>query len=509
MAPTHSLLLSSLVTIPSLVALISAYPTKGHELDGFPPENSVASSISWSDCPPELGAPKALQCATFSVPIDWDKPYGEHFDLGLVKLPAAPSNNTSKIGSLFINPGGPGGRASELVAQVAMGALQAEEFLASFDIIGLDPRGVGLSKQMECDMSIYAERVSLYPQNEEEFEQLVSKNKRLGESCREKTGPLLEHMDTISAAKDHEAVRVALGNEPINFLGISYGTQLGAQYADLFPNNIRTLVLDGVVQHSDSEAANVLTEAYSYNLGLTHFFEWAGKNESSALKGQDVEALWTSLLTNASKTPIPAPSCNVTECRADVNAEEIRFNAQHFLAFAGRDTGLGSSWELLSSALYNATKGDASALSTSFSDPTAISFLGIGCLDWTHFTSLTLPSLLAKEAMATGYTPFTRGASQTWSLQNACLGWPIEVKNVPKKLNIKTKTTVLMVQSTFDPETGLPWALGMLEEIDNKVLLLREGDGHASFALGGEATKVVIEYFITGKAPKDGLVVSS
>lgn len=198
---TYSLRPSSLpmvVAITSLIASTFAYPAlRSSDFDCFPPENSVASSISWGTCSPELGAPAALQCATFSVPIHWDEPYGDHFDLGLVKLPAAPSNITSKIGSLFVNPGGPGGSATELVAQIAMGALQAEVLLASFDIIGLDPRGVGLSKQVECDMSIYAERESLFPQNEEEFEQLLDKNKRLGESCRERTGPLLEHLDTI------------------------------------------------------------------------------------------------------------------------------------------------------------------------------------------------------------------------------------------------------------------------------------------------------------------------
>lgn len=315
--------------------------------------------------------------------------------------------------------------------------------------------------------------------------------------------------DIESTAKDHEAVRAALGNEPINFMGMSYGSQLAAQYAALFPDNIRTLALDGVLQHSQSEAANILTEISAYSLGLTHFFDWAGKNESSALKYQDVEALWTSLLKNATETPIPAPSCNGTDCRTDVNAEEILFNAQHFLTLAGPETGLGASWQSLSSALYNASQGDASAFSTSFSDPTTISSLGIGCLDWSHSTSLTLPSLFAKQTLATAYSPLTRGASQMWSLQNSCLGWPVEVKNPPKKLDVKTNATVLITQSTADPSTGLPWALGMLEEIENKVLVLREGDGHTSLPLGGKTSEVIVEYLVTGKAPEAGLVLDS
>lgn len=324
--------------------------------------------------------------------------------------------------------------------------------------------------------------------------------------------PVKEHYaedanDVESTAKDHEAVRIALGNEPLNYIGLSYGTQLGAQYAALFPDNIRTLALDGVLQHSQSEAANILIETSSYNLVLTHFFEWANKNDSSALKGQDVEALWTSLLTNAAKTPIPAPSCNGTDCRTDVNAEEILFNTQPYLLFAGAGVGLSASWVVLTSVLYNAAQGDASALSTSLSNPSDISLISIGCLDWTHPASL--PDILAKQKIANLYAPFTRGASQIWTSQQACIGWPAKVQNPPKKLDVKTEATVLFTQSTSDPSTGLPWALGMLEEVENKVLVLREGDGHTSFPLGGKTAEVIVEYLITGKAPENGLLLDS
>lgn len=138
-----------------------------------------------------------MECASFSVPIDWEQPYGNHFELGLVRMPAR-SNSSSKIGSLFVNPGGPGGRASDIVAGIAAGAVAIGPLGDSFDIVGLDPRGVGLSSQIKCDMSIFAERVSLFPQTQEDLDKLVDKNKRLGKSCRQFSGPLLEHIDTVS-----------------------------------------------------------------------------------------------------------------------------------------------------------------------------------------------------------------------------------------------------------------------------------------------------------------------
>ncbi|USP80977.1 tap domain-containing protein [Curvularia clavata] len=474
----------------------------------FPPLNSTTSSVSWNACPPQLGFPSALECATFSVPVDWDTPYGEHFDLGLVKLPAIPSNTTSKIGPLFINPGGPGSPASGIVASMALGAFEHQtlQLRAWFDIIGLDPRGVGLSHQVNCSKEIYAEAISLFPQTQEEYDALADKNKRLGESCRELTGPLLEHVDTISAAKDHEAVRVALGNEPMNFLGLSYGSQLAAQYISLFPNNVRTLALDAVVQHSQAKAAEILIGASSYEHVLEHFFEWAATDNSSALRGQDAKAVWVNVLASAKKTPIPALSCDGVNCRQFVTDEDIRFNAQGHLNFPGSGNGLGASWVLLASALSNASHGDATALST-YSNPEIFSRLAIQCLDWDRSNSLT--EVKAKSIMADTYSGLVGGANHRWHSQHACIGWPASVKNPPKKLDVVSETTVLMVTSTGDASTGLPLAVGLLEEIPNAVLIVRQGDGHGSLPMGGEASELFLEYLVTGKAPAERFLTTT
>ncbi|KAF3042318.1 hypothetical protein E8E12_000768 [Didymella heteroderae] len=418
---------------------IAAFLMRAHAL---PAPSSVQSdltlhtpsSITWAACPSEVLGASLLQCASYSVPVDWNEPHGEHFDLGLVKLPGTPSNSTfQKVGTLFVNPGGPGGPASQFVAALALGSIKSE-YLGSFDIVGLDPRGVGLSHQVQCDPAIYAERVSLFPQTGEEFAKLKDKNRRFGESCLNRTGGVFEHLDTISVGKDHEAVRIALGDEPINFLGLSYGSQLGAQYADLFPNNIRTL--------------------------------------------------------------------------ATVNDKDILFNSHQYLTFK-QNLGLGSSWDILASALNNSSKGDASALSTKLADPTAYSFLPIGCLDWTRKASSTLPEILAQQIMAKEYAPLTQGGSQMWQLQHACLGWPAKIQNPPKKLNVKTNATILLTQSTSDPSTGFSWALGILEEFQNKVLVMRKGDGHTSLPLGGKTAETILRYLITSKAPEPGLVLDS
>ena len=155
-------------------------------------------------------------------------PDGQKIMIGMNRLPA--SNTTQRIGSLIYNPGGPGASGSSLIEAQAQGLpILTEGVGESFDLIGLDPRGIALSTRVNCDPDIYNERVSLVPNDTTSYQALVAHNTALGESCLELTGELFYHLDTRSAALDIESVRIALGNEKLNFLGISYGTQLGAQ----------------------------------------------------------------------------------------------------------------------------------------------------------------------------------------------------------------------------------------------------------------------------------------
>jgi hypothetical protein len=198
---------------------------------------------------------------------------------------------------------------------------------------------------------------------------------------------------------------------------------------------------------------------------------------------------------------------NGTDCLTDVNAEEILFNSQGFLSFPGAGVGLGVSWQLLASTLFDALHGDASTLSTPYSKPEVFSRQATQCLDWNCCKSLL--DIKAKFAMATAYTPFVRGADRRWRAQHACIGWPAVVKNPPRKLNVKSNTTVHMTSTTGGSSTGLPWAIGMLEEIENAVLIVRNGDGHRNVPLGGETSDLVGRYLITGEAPAERFLTTN
>ncbi|KAF2846525.1 hypothetical protein T440DRAFT_458205 [Plenodomus tracheiphilus IPT5] len=470
--------------------------------------NAAGKGIAWTNCDASRGLAPNLQCANMTLPIDWEAPGSSNtFNLAMVKLPRSSNSSGKGLGPLFVNPGGPGGAAVAFVSAIARGmARVSPEILENFDIIGVDPRGVGESTRIICDPAIWNERASQFPTTKEDYDRLVSKNERLGESCLNMTGPLFNYVDTISAARDHEAVRLALGTE-MNWLGLSYGSQLGAQYAQLFPDNIRTMVLDGIVQHSQSEASNILIETTAYSVALQKFFDWANTDDSSPLKGQNAEQLWYDILRNATETPIPVPSCeNPESCFQDVTEDEIRLNAQGALISSKESSRL-----TLANALINASQGDARPFApgrANEGDPSMYAGLAIGCQDWS-VESTAFDVLQAKMRLGEVFAPLTKGASQSWTLQASCMGWPAPRRNPPAKLDVKTKEPILLVNSLRDPSTSYTWAVGMLGEIQNSVLLTRNGDGHTSWGKNGSTSEAINHYLITKELPAPGTVLDN
>jgi pimeloyl-ACP methyl ester carboxylesterase len=432
-------------------------------------------------------------------------------------MPANNTLNSAHLGNLFVNPGGPGGSAVELVLGMAFQAFHVGESLrSSYDIIGIDPRGVGLSTPVRCDPTIYEERISMFPKSEAEFEKLKDHNKRLGESCLKMSTPknLINFVDTISTVKDLEAVRAALGGQKLNWLGLSYGTQIGSQYADLFPQHVGRMVLDGDVMHSLSETIMLTVESQTYETELTRFFSWCATTQECPLHGQDVSKVWDTIIATAEKTPIPALGCDDTLCRKDVNAEEIRFNVQEMLQVKLPIAGAPefTTWADLGTALAQAAMGNATLLSSPIAGSAADSGLfpayAIQCQDWTHDSDMTYAQLQYKQSLGAALSPYTKGVTQTWML-TGCVGWPAPVANPQKRISVKGAPTILLVNSEYDPSTSYVMAVGLREEIGNAVLLTRKGDGHTSYRNGGEAADAIDSFLVKGTLPAPGTVVES
>ncbi|XXG96683.1 hypothetical protein Hte_002973 [Hypoxylon texense] len=473
-------------------------------------------SIAWGACPDSF--PSNLTCGTYTVPLDWNDPSGsETIELGLVRFEAS-GGKASRIGNLFVNPGGPGGQASSLLASLVASPDAVDPRIPErFDVIGLDPRGVGLSTPVVCDPAAYNKRVSYFPKTPDQYDELVAYNAALGASCRAKTGNLIDFVDTISAAKDHEAVRKALGGEKISLLGLSYGTQLFSQYAELFPDNIRALVLDGNLQHSQSESSNLLIESTTYEATLKQFFLWCANANATAgdnacpLSGQDVQAVYESVLAEATASPIPAPGCDGTTCRTDMTEEDMRFIIQGSLISP-------SSWPRLGQALAEANAGNATLLSRqqplatgdAYEDSSLFAGTAIACQDWTH-ASTSVADLLEKATLGANFSPLTGGACQSYKIQTSCLGWPAPLTNPPKPVRYTGATTILQAQSTFDPSTSYAWGLGLHAELgdDRSVLLVRNGTGHTSYLDGGETAAALNAYLLDLTLPAPGTVFNT
>ncbi|MDQ4129626.1 MAG: alpha/beta hydrolase, partial [Actinomycetota bacterium] len=207
-----------------------------------PPPTPGPSSLAWKAC----GEPgERFECATLTVPLDHDAPHGPTIDLAVIRLPAPPA--ATRLGSLVVNPGGPGGSGVEFVRAAAVDTFPTE-LRTRFDIVGFDPRGVGTSRPITCGGSagdLLA--LDLAPDDDGERRAVLNAAQRTARDCQVTDGAVLPHVSTADVARDLDLLRAALGDAKLTYVGYSYGTFIGSSYAALYPDRVRALVLDGAV----------------------------------------------------------------------------------------------------------------------------------------------------------------------------------------------------------------------------------------------------------------------
>ena len=211
------------------------------------------SPISWQSCYDDIAQQTGLvyQCATVTAPLDYDRPNGATIAVALVRVPA--SDPTNRIGSILFNPGGPGGSGVEFILGAApfLGLAYGPEIPQRFDLIGFDPRGIGLSTPIRCyrtfEDSLTAAHFIAFPLTKPEEAAWAAVDVNLARNCDRRAGPISQHMSTANVARDMDLIRRKLGEDSLNFVGLSYGTYLGATYANLFPGRVRSVVVDGVL----------------------------------------------------------------------------------------------------------------------------------------------------------------------------------------------------------------------------------------------------------------------
>jgi pimeloyl-ACP methyl ester carboxylesterase len=465
----------------------------GSEVAGGAAARPPSFAITWSAC--EGSA--SVQCGVMQVPVDWSQPRGPQTTLTLARRPA--DDPSRRVGTLFYNPGGPGdGAAGDVVAA-------EESFSATlrqrFDLVGVDPRGTGGSAPVRCDVPILTPTDTLFPRTERQFREMLRHNRAVGLSCLQRTGPVLGHMDTVSVARDHEAVRIALGVREVSWLGLSYGTTLAANYAQLYPRRTRAMALDAALEHSLPEVHQVADEAMAAEDSFNRFAAWCPTTPACALRGQDVAAVFDRLVAGADRNPIP-----VEGALRPVTGEDIRTVTIGLLRIKDPVPLFGElNWTTLSTVIARALAGDASGFAwppAEVLQPYLSTLFAIGCMEYVPQVR-TWGEMQQRIQLGRRLAPHLQGASETWQALR-CIGWPIPAANPPRTLDVRG-VPALIVHAVHDPSLHYKWAHGLAAQIQGSALLTRTGDGHTSYHTSPCARAAIDRYLIRPRAPADGV----
>ncbi|HZM80639.1 MAG TPA: alpha/beta hydrolase [Candidatus Limnocylindrales bacterium] len=447
-------------------------------------------AIDWQPCPDVPG----LDCGTLSVPVDWSRPGGQTIHIALARRKAtAPAE---RIGSVLIIPGGPGGSGVGLVKEIQ---LLSDNVARRFDIVGFDPRGTWGSSPVQCDLEIALEPYPIAPRNQAEFEQLADHNRRYGESCRRLSGPVFDFVDSVSVARDMDAIRAALDDARLSAWGGSYGTLHGQMYAELFPGSVRALVLDSVMDHSLTTAFQFMrTESVAFQESFDEFVKWNARTPDSPLAGQDARAVFRDLLAKAERGELTFPDGRPLT--------ELDLRSLTHRSFYGPD------WRDLAQILaFLRATGTAAAnaltqrASTTAVETVADPFQAIFCQDWQLPVRNYFELAAYRAVLERTVAPDVKRSPLGELAPLACVGWPGTTTNPQHRLRIHTASPILMVNSRFDPATPYQWATNAASQSRSLALLNYDGWGHIAYFAGGSCvTDAVDTYLFTRRTPPPG-----
>ena len=458
------------------------------ELDRF-----YEQDVDWERCRSELF------CATIEVPLDYGKPAQASIDLSLLKVPAG----GKAVGSLLVNPGGPGGSGVEYAANAS--SYFGEELLRSFDIIGFDPRGVGRSTPVEClsDRELDAFIASdPDPDTHAERRETVELLEGFGRGCVEESGELAAHMSTAEAARDMDIVRGVVGDRKLRYFGASYGTFLGATYADLFPKRVGRMVLDGAIDPSLSTKQMSLVQAKGFEVALRAYVAHCVERGDCFLGGTVDEG------TERIRTFLDG-----------IEGEPIAGSGERVLTIGTAVLGIWAPlyneawWQYLDTGLQRAFDGDGSVLLAladsytsrgpdGYTDNSVEALYAVNCLD--HDDAIPVSEVPSQVPEFEEVSP-TFGAIFAYGLAS-CSQWPIHTGRVPAPIHAEGAAPILVVGTTRDPATPLTWARALADQLESGVLVTRDGDGHTGYNAGNPCVDRVVEsYLVAGTVP-DGPV---
>ena len=478
-------------------------------------ESFYSQSIDWQDCPD--GAP--FKCGTVTVPLDYEHPDGRTITIALKKLPASDGN--AEHGSLFTNPGGPGSSGVEPMKDPAA---MPEELRGAYDIIGFDPRGVGQSTPITCWTDDEIKQSLTDPGNNatnptDPLKGVTSKNVPAQDKidrgaanaarCAQhsEVPELLDHVGTRNVARDLDVLRATNGNAKLNYLGTSYGTHIGAVYADFFPDRVGRVVLNAAMDPSrhrtDSDA-----EVIAFKEGaLRQYVEHCQAHDGCPLTGSTDEAIaqLAAFVDGLGQDPLTAPDSSIT-----VNTENATAIVQQY-AVEKPD------WDALTTMLAPAMNNHDGTLmvkatqnSSDLSPKTTVEevvssannevmFGAVICNDYPD-TGGTASDWDAQAAAEKKTYPFFGGTSN--AMEAYCRGWGHRAQTPPAQTHAEGSDPILVIGTTGDSRTLYPWAQSLTDQLDNGHLLTVKGYGHG--ASGSCAGAAMIDFLVNGTVPAEG-----
>jgi pimeloyl-ACP methyl ester carboxylesterase len=451
-------------------------------------EPAAPPAIDWQPCPDPDAA--GADCATIEVPLDWSKPRGEKIQIGLARRQA--TDPSKRIGSILVDPGGPGGSG---VAMVMYSEPFTDEVNARFDRIGFDPRGINTSSQLLCDADLTTAALDArHPTSQAEFDELASLNRAAHDSCRENTGPLANHVDNLHTVRDMDAIRAAVGDRKLTFVGYSYGSLMGQQYAEVFPHRVRALVMDGNMDHSLRTTWDFMrSETAPIEQAFVEFANWCDTTETCALYGLDTKAVYADLKARAKAGTL-----------VDLDGQPVSFYDLSNIAFA---TTSPQVWSLIADFFRQWRDGAGPVASdrAAFGEVANIAYPVIWCSDWrwqvrNQAEYATLRARLAERFPNVEYSRYVDHAM-------TCVGSGTKTTNPQRPLDIDHAPPLVMVGNVHDPATVYEWNVTAARQSGAR-LITYEGWGHTAYGNGGPSECVndaVDAYLIDLKPPKPGL----
>jgi pimeloyl-ACP methyl ester carboxylesterase len=456
--------------------------------------------LSWRSC----GVP-GFQCASMKAPLDYAHP-DPASDLNLAVARHKATGPGDRIGSLLVNPGGPGGSAIDYLQYAASPGGFPTSVTSRYDMVAVDPRGVARSEPVVCltnqQMDTFAS-TDVTPDDQSEINTLVTEDKTLAKGCEQNSGKLLRHVSTVESARDMDILRALLGDNKLTYVGKSYGTFLGATYAGLFPGRVGRLVLDGAMDPSVSSRESSRAQAGGFEIAFGAFAKDCVRHTGCPLGNTSVKDAGTRLdrfFKKLDANPLPTgTSRNLTEALGTTGVIAAMYDQ--------------TAWPTLSGALSQANKGDGSGLlqladlyyerdnSGKYAN-LMYANAAVNCLDLPP--AFTSPAAVERALPSFEKASPHFGNNLAWS-SLTCAYWPVPATGVPHRITAAGAAPILVVGTTRDPATPYAWAQSLASQLDSGVLLTYDGDGHTAYGRGSACIDAAVNaYLLKGTVPPDG-----